>query len=184
MQEKKNIRNKQVKNIAAAIMLSSSLFFQGCGGDGAPRLKDASEETVYINTKGVETEVNEVDPGSVFKIVDERILDKKDASRAIVHNLDGSTDTLSMASLRGDSSDPRRSALRSTLMGGLAFAYFTNRAGAIAPKKGSYANTSAFNKSNGMTSNLKSSATPRKVSIPGKTSRGYGAGKSFRSFGG
>jgi len=69
-------------------------------------------------------------------------------------------------------------------MGGLAFAYLTNRSGAVRPRSGSYANTAAYNKSNGMASSLKSSATPRKVSMPGKSSRGYGSGKSFRSFGG
>lgn len=183
MSRKKSIYTFNVRHVLPATMLASCLMLQGCY-DGAPKLKDATEQTVYVTSNGVETEVNEVEPGDVFKITDERILDSKEASRAIIHNLDQSVDTMSMASLKGDATDPRRSALRSTLMGGLAFAYFSNRAGNIAPKSSSYASTSAYNKSNGMTSSLKNSATPRKVSIPGKTSRGYGAGKSFRSFGG
>lgn len=179
----RSISKIKLKHVVPSVAFASFLMLQGCS-DGAPKLKDASEQTVYVNTKGIETEVNEIEPGDVFKITDERILDSKEASRAIVHNLDNTVDTLSMASMKTESSDPRRSALRSTLMGGLAIAYFTNRAGAVAPRSSSYANTSAYNKSNGLTSNLKSSATPKKVSIPGKSSRGYGSGKSFRSFGG
>lgn len=173
------------RHIAAAVMLGTTMMFVGCGSDGSPRIKDATEQTVYINTKGVETEVKEVEPGDAFKITDERVLDKKENSRAIVHNLDNTVDTISMASMKGESdTNPRRSAIRSTLMGGLAFAYFSGRAGAIAPSRGSYANTSAYDKSKGMTGSMKSAATPRKVSVPGKSSKGYGSGRSFRSFGG
>ncbi len=171
------------KGALTAAVFCTFLLFQACSSD-EPRLKDASEQTVYITTKGVEALVEEVEPGEIFKIKDENILDSKEASRAIVYNLDQSIDTVSMAALRQDPADPRRSALRSTLMGGLAFAYLTNRSGALSPKSGSYVNSKAYNKSNSMTSSLRSSATPRKVSIPGKSSRGYGAGKSFRSFGG
>lgn len=171
------------KHVVFAALVSGSLAFTGCS-DGAPRIKDATEATVYVNTKGIETMVTEVEPGDVFKITDETILDSKESSRAIVSNLDSTIDTISMASMSAGDGDVRRSALRSTLMGGLAFAYFSGRAGGITPKAGSYASTSAFNKSNGMTSGLKGAATARKVSVPGKASKGYGSGKSFRSFGG
>ena len=172
------------RKVFSASIIASCFIMTGCS-DGSPRIKDATEQTVYINTKGIETEVNEVEPGDVFKIVDEKILDNQEDSRAIVHNLDNTTDTLSMASMRSENSgNSRSSALRSTLMGGLAFAYLTNRAGAVAPRSSSYANQAAYNKSNGMTSTLKNSATPKKISIPGSASRGYGSGKSFRSFGG
>lgn len=173
----------KVSHVIPATLLASCLLLQGCS-DGAPKIKDATEQTVYVNTKGIETIVTEVEPGDVFKIEDETILDSKEASRAIVSNLDLSIDTISMASMSGESSDPRRSALRSTLMGGLAFAYLTNRVGGVAPRSSSYANQSAFNKSQGMTSSLKNSAVPKKVSVPGKASKGYGSGKSFKSFGG
>lgn len=173
-----------MRKIVPASLLASCLIISGCY-DGSPKIKDATEQTVYINNKGIETEVQEVDPGDVFKILDERILEDKESSRAIVNNLDSTIDTISMATLKDESqSSGRRSAIRSTLMGGLALAYMTNRAGAIAPRSSSYMNKASYNKSNGLASNLKSSATPRKVSIPGKTSKGYGSGKSFRSFGG
>ena len=183
MNQNKPTYKFSVKHIVPATLLCTGLLLQGCS-DGAPHIKDATEQTVYVNTKGVETVLNEVEPGDVFKIVDETILDDKSASRAIVTNLDSTVDTLSMAVLKDDSANPRRSALRSTLMGGLAFAYLTNRAGGVAPKSSSYANQSAYKKSSGMSSSLKNSATPRKVSVPGKSSKGYGSGKSFRSFGG
>jgi len=97
---------KLAKVVIPVALISSFLLFQGCS-DGAPKLKDASEQTVYITTQGVETFVDEVEPGNEFKITDEKILDSKDASRAIVHNLDQTIDTLSMASMKGESSDPR-----------------------------------------------------------------------------
>lgn len=179
----KELKSIRSKNAVPAIAFSAFLLFQSCSG-GDPKLKDASEQTVYITTQGVEAIVVEVEPGDAFKIKEEHVLDDKESSRAIVHNLDLSIDTMSMASLKGEGVDPRSSALRSTLMGGLAIAYLTNRSGAITPRSGSYASTSAYNKSNSMASSFKNSATPRKVSIPGKSSKGYGSGKSFRSFGG
>lgn len=172
------------KRVLLATVVTGALTFTGCS-DGAPKLKDASEQTVYINTKGIEAIVDEVDPGDVFKITEENILDSKESSRAIVHNLDSTIDTISMATMTNESGQgTRRSALRSTLMGGLAFAYLTGRTGGMAPKASSYKSTSAFNNSNGKASSLKGASTARKVSVPGKTSKGYGSGKSFRSFGG
>lgn len=172
------------KRVLMATVVTGALTFTGCS-DGAPKLKDASESTVYINTKGIEAIVDEVDPGEVFKITEENVLDSKEASRAIVHNLDSTIDTISMATMTSEGGgDSRRSALRSTLMGGLAFAYLTGRTGGMSPKASSYKNTSAFNNSNGKASALKGASTARKVSVPGKSSKGYGAGKSFRSFGG
>lgn len=164
-------------------VLSLAIVMGGCS-DGAPKLKDASEETVYINTKGIEALVDEVEPGEAYKITAENILDEKESSRAIVHNLDNSVDTISMASLSNGSLSGSHAALKTTLMGGLAFAYFTGRVGRISPRSSAYKSTAAFNKSNGMTSSLKGAATARKVSVPGRASKGYGSGKSFRSFGG
>ena len=54
----------------------------------------------------------------------------------------------------------------------------------VSPKQSNYKNASAYNKSTGLKSDLKSSATSRRVSVPGSSSKGYGSGKSFRSFGG
>ncbi|MGG8495801.1 hypothetical protein ACQY1Q_05255 [Tenacibaculum sp. TC6] len=157
-----------------------------CGGDGSPRIKDATEVTIYEPTKGTVTEVKEVEPGNEYKILDERLIDKKDSSYAIVHNLNGTTDTLSLRTIEKDHSNGTRtySPLRSLLFYSLASSYFNNRVPSGGSGASYYANNDAFQKSQGLQNEMKSSATTRRVKSPGLRSRGYGSGKSFRSYGG
>ena len=96
---KKNFINglALTKKITLVAAITAALTLQSCGGsDGSPKIKDAQEETVYESTKGIITEVEEVEPGDDFKILDERIIDDKSQSIAIVHNLEGTIDTLSL----------------------------------------------------------------------------------------
>lgn len=174
------------KKITLMAAITAALSFQSCGDDDpSPRIKDAQEETYYESTKGVVTEVEEVEPGNDYKIIDERIIDNKDQSIAIVHTLEGSVDTLSLRKMKEDeSSYSRHSGLRGILYYSLAASYFNRRMSNVSPKQSNYKNASAFNKSSGLKNDLRSSATSRRVSVPGRSSRGYGSGKSFRSFGG
>ncbi|NRD20306.1 hypothetical protein HNV08_09630 [Winogradskyella eckloniae] len=174
------------KKITLIAAVSAALAFQSCGEeDGSPRIKDAQEETIYESTKGVITEVEEIEPGEDYKIIDERIIDDKEKSIAIVHTLEGTVDTLSLRKLKDDeSSSYRHSGLRSILYYSLAASYFNRNMGNVSPKQSNYKNASAYNKSTGLKNDLKSSATSRRVSVPGSSSKGYGSGKSFRSFGG
>lgn len=174
------------KKITLMAAITASLTLHNCGGEQVgPRIKDATEETVYESTKGVVTEVEEVEPGNDYKIIDERIIDEKDKSIAIVHTLEGTTDTLSLRKMKTDeSSYSRHSGLRGILYYSLAASYFNRNMRNVTPNQSNYKNASAYNKSTGLKNDLKSSATSRRVSVPGKSSRGYGSGKSFRSFGG
>ena len=177
------------KKITLIAAVAATLALQSCGEeDGSPRIKDAQEETVYESTKGIITEVEEVEPGDDFKILDERIIDDKSQSIAIVHNLEGTIDTLSLKKLKEDesssNSSSRHSALRGVLYYSLAASFFNRNMSNVSPKQSNYKNTSAYNKSTGLKNDLKSSATSRRVSVPGSSSKGYGSGKSFRSFGG
>ncbi|MUU77400.1 hypothetical protein [Winogradskyella endarachnes] len=174
------------KKITLIAAVSATLALQSCGEeDGSPRIKDAQEETIYESTKGVITEVEEVEPGEDYKIIDERIIDDKEKSIAIVHTLEGTVDTLSLRKLKDDNSSTyRHSGLRSILYYSLASSYFNRNMNNVTPKQSNYKNASAYNKSTSLKNDLKSSATSRRVSVPGSSSKGYGSGKSFRSFGG
>lgn len=173
------------KKLTLTAIIAATITLQSCGDDPSPRIKDAKQETVYESTQGVVTEVEEVQPGNEYKIIDERIIDEKDKSIAIVHTLEGTVDTLSLRKMKNDeSSYSRHSGLRSILYYSLAASYFNRRLSNVTPNRSNYKNASAYNKSTGLKNNLKSTATSRRVSVPGTSSRGYGSGKSFRSFGG
>lgn len=175
------------KKIILASAISSSIALTSCGGDGSPRIKDSQEKTIYESTKGIVTEVEEIEPGDDYKIIDERIIDEKEKSIAIVHGLDGKIDTLSLAKIDNGSQEDgyrNRSGLRSILYYSLASSYFNRNLSNVTPNSSAYKNTSAYNKSTGLKNDLTNSAASRKVRVPGTSSKGYGSGKSFRSFGG
>lgn len=174
------------KKITLIAAISAALVLQSCGEeDGSPRIKDAKQETVYESTQGVVTEVEEIEPGNDYKIIDERLIGDKDKSIAIVHTLEGTVDTLSLRKMKDDdASYSRHSGLRSILYYSLAASYFNRSLRNVTPNQSNYKNASAYNKSTGLKNDLRSSATSRRVSVPGSSSKGYGSGKSFRSFGG
>jgi len=158
---------------------------QACSsGDGSPRFKDAEEIEVKTTSQGVISEIEEVDPGNEYKILNEEIIADKSQSMAIVHNLDGTTDSLTFDKLEKEGGSSRHSTLRPFLMGTLAATYFNRNYNRTALDPTKYKNPGAYNKSKGMHSTLGSTASTRRVKVPGKGSKGYGGSKSFRSFGG
>ena len=174
------------KKLALLGFFAGAILLQSCSGDGSPRIKDSEEKTIYESTKGVITEVEEVAPGNDYKIIDERIIDEKEKSIAIVHALDGSVDTLSLRKIESESSSSnyRHSGLRSILYYSLAASFFNRNLGNVTPNSSYYKDANAYNKSTGLKNDLKSTATSRRVRVPGASSTGYGSGRSFRSFGG
>ena len=174
------------RKIILTSVITSSLIIS-CGDDGTPRIKDSEEKTIYEATKGTVTEVEEIKPGDDYKIIDERIIDEKEKSIAIVHGLNGQIDTLSLAKIDNGSEENgyrNRSGLRSILFYSLASSYFNRNLSGVTPNSNYYKDATAYNKSTGLKNDLKSSASSRKVRVPGASSKGYGSGKSFRSFGG
>lgn len=174
------------KKLMLATMVSAPLLMQSCStSDGSPRLKEFDEKTIQESSKGIVTELEEVEPGNDFLILDERIIDAKEDSYAIIHNLEGTVDTLSLRKISHDNTENQRhSGLRGVLYYSLARSFFSNNLGNVTPDARVYKNDAAFNKSTGLKSNLQSSAVSRTVKVPKASSSGYGAGKSFRSFGG
>ncbi|GAA5025328.1 hypothetical protein GCM10011506_09840 [Marivirga lumbricoides] len=178
-----------LKKIGVISFSGVFLAVQSCGGNGSPRLKEGGEtKTVLEATKGTATELEEIEPGDDYKIIDERLIDERENSIAIVHNLDGTTDTLSLMKIKAENTSgtgsPRYRGLSSILMFGLASSFFRGNLSQTTPNPGAYKNQNAYNKSVALNNDLKNSATSRRVTSPGKASRGYGAGKSFRSHGG
>ena len=66
----------------------------------------------------------------------------------------------------------------------LASSFFNRNMANASPNQSYYKNADAFNKSTGLRGDMEKSAVSRKVTMPGSGSKGYGAGKSFRSYGG
>lgn len=177
------INRSQVFN-SLILALFFGLILQSCSSDdGSPRFKDVEEIEVRESNQGVISEIDEVEPGDTYKVINEEVIDKKADSKAIVHNLNGTTDTLSFAKM-SESGYQSRSGLRPFLMGTLAASFFSRNMGASSLNPSNYKNTDAFNKSKGMRQSMLSNASTRRIKVPGKKSKGYGGGKSFRSFGG
>lgn len=174
------------KNISTIGMTLSILVLVSCGGgDGSPRIADGETKTITETTKGIITEVEEVEPGDEYLILDERVIDDQSQSVAIVHMLDGTIDTLSLQKMHSDASygDSHRG-LRNVLMFSLAASIITRNMSNVAPNSAYYKNGAAFDKSNSLKSDISKSTTSRTVTSPKKGSKGYGSGKSFRSHGG
>ncbi len=169
-----------------SLCLFGMCVVQSCGDsyDGSPRFKDADEVEIRESTTGVISEIEEVEPGDNYKVLNEEMIDDKTASMAIVHNLDQTIDTLTFEKLTSSDFGSTRSGLRTFMLGTLAATYMTRGMGYSSLNKGNYKNQDAFNKSKGIRQNMMASATSRKVSVPGRGSKGYGGKKSFRSFGG
>jgi hypothetical protein len=171
----------------AAGLFASAILLQSCSSsDGSPRIKDFEEQTVNESTQGVITELEEIEPGDDWKIVDERVIEDKDKSLAIVHTLEGETDTLSLKKMQSprDSSVHRHSGLRGILMYSMARSFFSNNMNNVTPESRYYKNSDAYKKSLGVRSQLQNTSVAKTVKVPSGASRGYGSGKSFRSFGG
>jgi len=172
------------KRHIAATLLATTFLFSSCD-DGHPRLKESEIKTVYESSKGIETEIEEVPPGNEYKIIDERIIDEKLKSIAIVHNLDGTIDTLSMVKMKEDKDAySRHYGVRGLMYRSLAYSFFDRNVDRVNPNRADYKTEAAYNKSTGLKSTLKSSATTRRIKVPTGASTGYGKAKSFRSFGG
>jgi hypothetical protein len=171
----------------AATLLASSIILQSCSSsDGAPHIKNVEDMTVYETTKGTVTELEEVEPGGDYKIIDESVIDEKDKSIAIVHTLAGGVDTLSLKKMKNpaDSSTHRHSGLRGILMYSMARSFFSNNINSVTPDSRYYKNPETYNKAVGVRNDLQRTASSRTMKVPSGASKGYGSGKSFRSCGG
>ncbi len=157
-----------------------SSFFRG--SDDSAQGADYIEQTLEDPTQGIIAQIKEVD-ADLFKITDEEIIDKREDSRIIATFLDNTVDTFTLDEIRlEETGNPRRSMMRSIAYAGM-FGYMMGRPMSSGISRSAYADDKTFNKSNTKgTSQLKSTASRRTVRTPAK--KGFGSGKSTRSYGG
>ncbi len=172
-----SIKNSIV--IGALAFSSVSLIFSSCSSE-----PEYTEETKYELTQGLITEVEEVEK-ELFKITNETSVDKVEDSRIIAAYLDGQRDTFTLEEAKlVDADNPRRSnSMRGVLMGGM-MGYYMGRSLSSPINKGAYKTPSAYQKATKTTSTIKQTAKRTTVRRPVNSSKGFGGGKSTRSFGG
>lgn len=202
----RNFSKRPVQSLKKGLVLTTiagTLLFTSCGSN-----VEYVEEEVVEMTKGVVTTVEEVSPDE-FKIIDEQVIEDKDASMVIANYIDGETDTMSLAEVQGDwsggsgsfdsngeatsptanttSQDTtrhyrRRSGIGSIIMYGY-IGYMMGRT--TRPNPAAYRNANTYNRVANTTGNtLNNTATRKTVSKPATGKSGYGSSKSTRSYGG
>ena len=165
--------------IGALAFSSFSMVFTSCGSSE----QQYTEETKYELTQGLITEVEEVEK-ELFKITDETSVPLVEDSRIIATYLDGVRDTFTLEEAKlVDADNPRRSSMRGVLMGGM-MGYYMGRSLSSPINKGAYKSPATYQKATKTTSTLKQSAKRTTVRRPVNSSKGFGGGKSTRSYGG
>lgn len=165
--------------IYSAIMAFTFIALTSCGGGGG---QDYVEETLEDPTQGIKVVLQEQEK-DLFKITDEEILEKREDSQIIANYMDMSSDTFSIDEVRlMSANDPQRSMMRSVAMAGM-FGFMMGRPMSSGISRGAYASDGAYNKSNTAGRSQLSKTATRKT-VRRATSKGYGSGKSTRSYGG
>lgn len=143
---------------------------------------DYIEETLEDPTQGIIAHIQEVDE-NLFKITDEQLIDQRIDSRIIATYQNNSIDTFTLEQISlTEANDPRRSILRSVAMAGM-FGYMMGRPMSSGITRSAYANDNSFNKSNTSGRNQLSSTSKRSV-VRKPVNKGFGSGKSTKSYGG
>jgi len=155
----------------------SGIFRKGDSGN------DYIEETLEEPTQGIIVELKETEE-NLFKITNEEIIEQRELSQIIANFLDGTVDTFGIDEVKlMEANDPRRSMLRTAAYAGL-FGYMMGRPMGSGVARSAYASDGAYNKSNSGRNALRSTARKTTVRRPASASKGYGSGKSSKSYGG
>lgn len=162
------------------LFVGYNLLFKGGSSD-----KDYIEETLESPTQGIKVELQETEK-DLFKITDEELLENKADSRIIANYMDNTSDTFTLAEVKlmeADNGNSRRSMLRTVAYAGM-FGYMMGRPMSSGVSRGAYANEKAYNKSSTTGRSSLRSTSNKVVSRKPSRSKGYGSGKSSRSYGG
>lgn len=155
-----------------------SSFFTGGDSDS-----DYIEETLEEPTQGIIVELLETEK-DLFKITNEEIIAQRDLSQIIAKYMDGSIDTFAIDDVRlTEAGNPRSSVMRSVAYAGL-FGYMMGRPMGSGVARSAYASDAAHKKSSTGRNSLRSTARKTTVRKPTSSSKGYGSGKSSKSYGG
>ncbi|MEN0005942.1 MAG: hypothetical protein AAF798_17460 [Bacteroidota bacterium] len=181
---RKNSRlSTTTRRLSYALTIAGALTFTSCGDN----VQYVEEEKIEL-TKGLITEVEEVAKDD-FRIIDERVVEDKADSRVIAHYLDGSVDTMLVSQIQQtgtqqDSTYRRRRSMNGILMGGL-MGYYMGRSMNTPVSSGVYKDPQTYNRvTSNAGSTLNSTANRTTVRRPSNTSKGFGGGKSTRTYGG
>ncbi len=171
---------KTIKNTALAVVVAGTMSLYSCGGGE----QEYVSETKVELTQGLVTTIEEVEKDK-FKIADETVVEKKEDARIIAQYLDGQRDTFTLDEARLIEADsPRGSSMRGAFLGGV-MGYYFGRSLSSPINSSSYKNNAAYQKSQTKTaSSLKSTASRTTVRKPVNSTKGYGSGRSTRSYGG
>ena len=155
-----------------------SKMFSGGGEE-----KDYYEEKLTEMTGGLVTHVKEMSAEN-FKITDEEYVEAREDSRIIASFKDGAIDTFTLEEATLTETTGRTSGMRSVLYGGL-MGYMMGKNMSRAPSSGVYADKKTFDRVQSKTgTKVANRATTRTVKRPSSSKKGYGSGKSTRSYGG
>jgi len=159
------------------LYIVSGFFRSGDSGS------DYVEETLEEPTQGIIVELEETEK-DLFKITNEEIIEKRELSQIIASYMDGTIDTFSIDEVRlSAANDPRRSMLKTAAYAGL-FGYMMGRPMGSGVARSAYKSDGAYNKSTSGRNSLRSTARKTTVKRPSSASKGYGSGKSSKSYGG
>ena len=177
-EEKSSFSFKWILYGIVGIYLVSSFF------GGSDEGSDYIEETLEEPTQGIKLELKETEK-DLFKITDEEILDKREDSQVIANYMDETSDTFTLDEIKVmNASNPQGSLLRTAAYAGL-FGYMMGRPMGSGVNRSAYANDKAYSKSSTAgRSQLRSTARKTKVRRPTASKKGYGGGKSTKSYGG
>ncbi len=173
------INTKLTKLKKTTYTVSLSLAISGMIACGNSTEYNSEGETLPPNM-GIVTEVKEMKQ-DLFRITDERIIDKREDSRIIAEYMDGIRDTFTLQEAQlVDAENPRRSGVSSVLMGGM-MGYMMGRSLGSPINRSAYANDAAFQKSQSNNKVVRSAVSTHRAKS-GKS--GFGSKKSTRSYGG
>ncbi len=151
--------------------------------DDSSSSSDYVEETLEEPTQGIIVELQETKK-DLFKITNEEIIAQRDQSQIIATFLDGTIDTFSIDEVKlSEANDPKRSLLRTAAYAGM-FGYMMGRPMKSGVARSAYASDAAHQKSTSSRNTLRSTARKTTVRKPTSASKGYGSGKSSKSYGG
>ena len=174
MQKRKTRTPYQLGRIFVLFLLMATLF--NCGSS-------SETETIEVPTQGLITTVAEVSKDD-FKIEDESPVANVDDSRIIAKYMSGQADTFTLdeAKLIQTTAPDTSRRHRSVRAGGMGFWFFlmAGRMGGHTPNSSAYVNQNAYNRANS-TAGTAMKNTARSTS---RAKKGYGSGKSSRSYGG
>jgi hypothetical protein len=183
------LKHPGLKRSLLYLSFCGCLSLTACGSSEESYEQEYVTEEIVQYHRGLITELQEVEEGR-FTIIDEHLADNPEESFVVAHNLDGSTDTLSLEHVKlidtvyQSDTTSRAGSMNRTLRSGL-FGYMLGRSLGSPTSASAYANPGVHNRVAQTTGNAFTSSTTRTTrTVPVSGRSGFGGGTSTRSYGG